>query len=137
MDAILHFDNGKYVGRTSFSPAMLRTAIAASVVRVDGVAQLKCDMGFRFRNMFRPAVRKCGVLIRSTGFGSVVVEVCIVAKQGYLANDLSYRVQEAILNVVQNKDITDKKIKRVDVRIVDIEKQPKKSKSRAAKKEAA
>jgi len=136
MDPILHFDNGRYVGRTTFSPAMLRTAIASAVTRVEGVASMRCDLGFRFRNMFRPAVRRCGVMIRSVGIGSVIVEVCIVAKQGYLANDLSYRIQEAILGIVANKDITDKKIKRVDVRITDVERTKKPPKPKRIKEAA-
>jgi len=118
MDSIVHFENDRFVGRTNFSPSLLRSAITAAVSRVDGVAAIRSDHGFRFRNMWGRMRR--GVAIKPVGYGTIAIEVCILARPGYTVADLSYRVQEAIHSIM-HKDITSKKVRRVDVRICGIE----------------
>jgi len=120
MEPIDHFENGRHVGRTNFSQGLLISSIEAAVKRVDGVARLKSDSGFRFRNLFSPSAWRSGVAVRSVGYGVIVLEVCVQVHHGYAAADLSYRIQEAVLSVAQNKNITDKRIKRVNVRICDV-----------------
>ena len=120
MEPIHHHENGKYLGETAFSKKLLISSIDAAVKRVEGVARLKSDSGFRFRNLFSPSAWRSGVAVRSVGYGVVVIEVCVQVHHGYTSADLSYRIQEAILGVSQNKNITDKRIKRVNVRIGNV-----------------
>ena len=121
MENLHHFDedSGICIGRTSFSPHLLCSAILAAASRVEGVAKLKPDFGFLLRHLFRGGNR--GVVVRPVGYNSVVIDICLVAQSGYTSAELSYRVQEAVLAVAQNKSLTDKRIKRVDVKIVGVE----------------
>ncbi|MCL2755829.1 MAG: Asp23/Gls24 family envelope stress response protein [Firmicutes bacterium] len=124
MESIVHRDNnGKWIGSTNFSKSLLVSAIEAAVKRVDGVVRLKGGFWFFLRNFFGTLALRRGVAVRKVGYGIVVIEVCVVVSDGYTAADLSYRIQEAVLNVAQNKNITDKRIKRVNVRIRDVVRQ--------------
>jgi len=125
MDNIIHYENDKFIGRTSFHPKLLASAIAVAVRRVDGVERLRGDMNFFLRYFFRRR-RHLGLAIKPVGYKTIIVEISLVATYGSTAAELSYLVQEAALNVAQNKQITDEKIKRVDVRIIDIAQSKKK-----------
>jgi len=125
MESIPHFEGERFAGRTSFSPALLHSAIVVAASRVDGVARLKSDIVFRLRNAFRRGHTRQGLVIRATGYNVIAIEICMVVKFGQSANDISYRVQEAVLDVARNKNLTDKVIRRVDVRITGIDKPAK------------
>ena len=118
MDSILHFENETYIGRTHFSPALLRYAVQAAAQRVEGVDRLKTDLYFCLKHLFRNTAG--GVAIRKVSYNAIIIEICLVANLNYSSADLSYRVQEAVLNAAQNKNLTDKKIRRVDIRICDV-----------------
>lgn len=120
MDSIVHFENDQFAGRTDFSPALLADAAYAAANRVEGVAAIRPDLGFSLRNWLRRGAWRRGLVIRPYGYNTIVVEVCLVTRQGYSAADISYRVQESILNAFANQGLTDKKIKRVDVRIAGV-----------------
>jgi len=120
MEPIPHYEKDKYIGSTHFSTGLLISSVEAAVKRVEGVVRLKADSGFRFRNLFSSSAWRKGVAIRNVGYGVIVLEVCVNILHGYSAADISYRIQEAILGVAQNKNITDKRIKRVNVRIGNV-----------------
>ena len=119
MDSIVHFENDQFAGRTDFSPALLADAARAAAKRVEGVEKLRADLHFRIKNWLRLGARR-GIAVRPMGYQAIVIDVCLVAQQGYTAADISYRVQEAILNAIANQGLTDKKIKRVDVKICSV-----------------
>ncbi|MCL2846335.1 MAG: Asp23/Gls24 family envelope stress response protein [Firmicutes bacterium] len=112
-----HYENGVYTGSMYFSKTLLCSAVAAAAGRVEGVVRLKSDFWFVLRNLLRRGMGRRGVVVRPVGYNTIVIEVCFVCEIGYSSADLSYRVQEAVLSVAQNKSLTDKRIKRVDVRI--------------------
>jgi len=114
MDNIVHIDNDRYAGRTNFRGSLIADAVIQGCSRVEGVAFLRGDLYFRFRHLFRSRAR-AGVRIRATPSGSLVIDLCLVAEHGYLVPDISYRVQESAISAAQA--LTDKKIKRVNVRI--------------------
>jgi len=121
MESITHFEGEKFVGRTTFSPALLHGAVAVAASRVDGVVRLKSDFGFAFKNLFRRGYSRQGLVIRPVGYNIIVIEICVVVKYGQSANDISYRIQEAALDTARNKNLTDKVIRRVDVKICGVE----------------
>jgi len=121
MESIAHFEGERFAGRTSFSPALLHSAVAVATSKVDGVVRLKSDFGFAFRNLFRRGYSRQGLVIRPVGYNIIIIEICCVVKFGQTANDISYRIQEAALDTARNKNLTEKVIKRVDVRICGVE----------------
>jgi len=98
---------------------MFATALVAACKRVDGVARLKSDFSFRIRNLFRRI--HGGLAVKKVNYNTIIIEVCLVSVSGYTAADLSYRIQEAVLAVASNKNFTELRVKRVDVRICDVE----------------
>ena len=126
MESITHFEGEIFAGRTTFSPALLHGAVEAAASRVDGVIRLKSDFGFALKNLFRRGYSKKGLVIRPVGYNIIVIEICVIVKFGQSANDISYRIQEATLDTARNKNLTDKVIRRVDVRICGVE-MPKES----------
>ena len=117
----MHFENNRFVGRTSFSRSILRDAIVAATERVSGVAKVRPDFRFMLRNLFRRG-RSRGVVIRNVGYGVIVVDICVVIYSGYASSDIAYRVQEAALAIVSAQKLTEKSIRRIDVKICDVAK---------------
>lgn len=117
MESKPHYDSdsGKFIGRTNFRPTLLGDAVAIAVSQVDGVDRLRSDWIFWLKHMFRRGSAR-GVVIRNVGSDSSVIELCVQAIYGHTAADLSYRIQEAALSTANA--MTDKKIKRVCVRII-------------------
>lgn len=107
MDTVVHTENDKYVGRTQFSSGLLKDAITLSVEEVSGVARLG-------KKVFSDKVKGRGIKIYAAEDGRdlcVDAEICI--EYGYTAADVSYRVQEAVINTA--RQLTDRRIQRVNV----------------------
>ena len=118
MDPIVYFEREKFRGRTSFSPRLLRDAITVAAQNTTGVHKTQSNFAFF---MAAPLRNNCrGVRIRPVGYNSLIVEICIVAKAGYTASDISYRIQEAVLGIAQAQKLSDRRIKRVDVKIANV-----------------
>jgi len=133
MDNIVHIDNDRYAGRTNFRGTLLADAVIQGCSRVEGVETLRGDFLFRLRHLFRRRTRG-GVRIRTTAHGGIVIDLCLIAQHGYLVPDISYRVQEAAITAAQT--LTEKKVKRVNVRIikfVDSTKKPKRKNEQKTK----
>ena len=125
MESIPHYceQSGKFAGRTCFSSGLFRDAVAVAIKRVEGVVALRSDIAFTLRALIRRGTRK-GLRIRPIGYSIVIIEACIVVAHGYAAADIAYRVQEAALQVAQSQGLSDKKIKRVDVKISNVAQLP-------------
>jgi len=116
MDSIVHYEQERYVGSTNFRGGLLNSLVVLNVQDVPGVARM-CNEGFRFRRLFNKSVRQ-GVNV-NFNFDGVVVDVKIITEFGYSAADVSYRVQESVINVVSG--LVEGKIKNVNVRINGVE----------------
>ena len=102
MDSIFHFENERFVGRTNFKGGLMTNLVILSVKDVEGVLRMS-------RRDYKNGVR---VKFKPEG---VTIDVSIWTKFGHSAADVSYRVQENILNVVSG--LIEDKIKNVNVRI--------------------
>lgn len=111
----MHFEeNGKFVGRTNFKSGLINNVVALSAKEVAGVAGVaRSFSGERTKNI----INVNGVKIRAEEDG-VVVDVSIALQYGYAASDVSYRVQENVINVAGA--MLDKKIKSVNLKIIGV-----------------
>jgi len=116
MDSVKHFENDRFVGRTNFQSGLLNSLVVLSVKDVPGVARL-CSDSRKFRRIFSKALRQ-GVGVHF-GFEGVVVDVSIRMEFGYSAAEVSYHIQESIINVVSG--LIEDKVKNVNVRINGVE----------------
>ena len=112
----MHFENERFVGHTNFRGGLLNSLVALSVTDVAGVARMGDEI-YRFRRFFNKA-RRQGVSV-SFNYDGVVIDVWIWTEFGYSAADVSYRVQESVINVVSG--LVEDKIKNVNVRINGVE----------------
>jgi uncharacterized alkaline shock family protein YloU len=114
MDSIVHIENEKFIGRTNFRSGLLNNVVALSVKEVAGVAKI-CDshVGLTFRRFFKSD----GVKITHFPDG-MVIDVCIWLQYGYSAAEVSYRLQENVINTAGS--MIDKKIKAVNVKIANV-----------------
>lgn len=94
----MHIEDGKYLGQTKFAPNLLKESLALGVKEVRGVAEVD---------------RKGIQINRSKDSKNFVVTVNITVLSGYAVPDVSYRVQEAVLNAAAQ--LTQNKIERVNV----------------------
>ena len=114
MDSIKHWENEKFIGRTNFRSGLVDNVVALAATEVAGVAGIsKCFSSFKLR----PFNKASGVKITYDKDG-VVIDVCISIQYGYSAADVSYRVQENVINAAGS--MLDKKIKTVNVRITHV-----------------
>jgi len=111
MDSIVHIENDKFIGRTNFRSGLVNNVVALSVKEVAGVAGIAQSFsGFTIK----PFHKSDGVKITYDTDG-VVIDVSISIQYGYSAADVSYRVQENVINAASS--MLDKKIKTVNVKI--------------------
>ena len=120
MDSIVHFENERFVGRTNFHSGLLNSLVVLSVKDVEGVAKM-CSEAFPFRRIFNRALRN-GVSV-NFDLDGVVIDVWIWTYFGYSVADVTYRVQEAIINTVSG--LIEDKVKHVNVRINGVVQQKK------------
>ena len=114
MDSTVHFENEKFIGRTNFKTGLVNSVVALSVREVAGVAGIaKSFSGFTYKKFLKTD----GVKITYEKDG-VIIDVCIALAYGYSAADVSYRVQENVLNAAG--PMLDKKIKAVNVKIANV-----------------
>ena len=125
MDSIEYYENEKFVGRTNFKSGLLNNYIVMAVKDVDGVARMGHLVGKLFYKKYLNRNFKQGVHA-TFDFDGTVIDVAIWVKYGYSAADVSYRVQESIINAVSG--LIEGKVKNVNVRISGVEYgiQPKK-----------
>jgi uncharacterized alkaline shock family protein YloU len=112
MDSIVHFENERYVGRTNFRGGLLNSLVLLAVKDVDGVHRMS-HWDYKFRRAFNKNLWY-GVRTKHDHDG-INIDVSIWIKFGYQAADVSYRVQENIINTISN--LIERKIKQVNVRI--------------------
>jgi len=114
MDSTIHFENDKFIGRTNFKSGLVNNVVALSAMEVAGVAGLaKSFSGFTLK----PFLKTDGVKITYDKDG-VIIDVSILLQYGYSAADVSYRVQENVMNAAGS--MLDRKIKTVNVKIVNV-----------------
>ena len=114
----MHLDeNDRCVGKTNFHNGLLNNLVVLSVKDVEGVACM-CPDAYPVRRIFKRSLRD-GVNI-NLDFDGVVIDVCVWTIFGYSAADVSYRIQESIINTVSGFDMPDK-VKHVNVRINGIQ----------------
>ena len=114
MDSIVHIENEKFIGRTNFRSGLVNNVVALSVKEVAGVAGIvQSFSGFTMK----PFLKTDGIKITYDKDG-VIIDVSIAIQYGYSAADVSYRVQENVINAASS--MLDKKIKAVNVKIVHI-----------------
>jgi len=112
MDSIIHFENERYVGRTNFHDGLLPSLIIQSVKDVKGVLRMS-HRDYKFKRIFNHSLAK-GIKVKFEHDG-IAITVSIYTKFGYAAADVSYRVQENIINMVSS--LIEDKIKYVNVKI--------------------
>ena len=112
----MHFENDRFVGRTNFHSGLLNSLVVLSIKDVEGVSRMSSD-NFRFRRLFNKSLRH-GVNV-GFGYDGVVIDIGIWVVFGYAAADVSYRVQESVINTVSG--LVEDKIKNVNVRINGVE----------------
>jgi uncharacterized alkaline shock family protein YloU len=101
MDTILHFEKDKYIGKTRFGIKILREAVSLAVEEVVGIARgqktvikiIDDDVGFR-------------------------ANVSVIIEKGKTVADISYKVQEAVINAIHQ--LVDKKVLAVNVTIAGV-----------------
>jgi len=114
MDSIVHIENEKFIGRTNFRSGLVNNVVALSVKEVAGVAGIvQSFSGFTMK----PFLKTDGIKITYDKDG-VIIDVSIAIQYGYSAADVSYRVQENVMNAASS--MLDKKIKSVDVKITHV-----------------
>jgi uncharacterized alkaline shock family protein YloU len=114
MDSIVHIENDKFIGRTNFRSGLVNNVVALSVREVAGVAGIaKSFSGFTMK----PFLKTDGVKITYDKDG-VIIDVCVALQYGFSAADVSYRVQENVINAASS--MLDRKIKAVNVKIAHI-----------------
>jgi len=114
MDSIVHIENEKFIGRTNFRSGLVNNVVALSVKEVAGVAGIvQSFSGFTMK----PFLKTDGIKITYDKDG-VIIDVSIAIQYGYSAADVSYRVQENVINAASS--MLDKKIKAVDVKITHV-----------------
>lgn len=116
MDSIVHIENDRFIGKTNFKSGLLNSLVVLSVKDVAGVVRM-CTDSFKFRRIFNRSLRQ-GVNVYF-GHDGVVIDVWIITEFGYSAADVSYRVQESVMNVVSA--VIEEKIKNVNIRINGVE----------------
>ena len=116
MDSIVHIENERLVGRTNFKSGLLNNLVVLAVKDVAGVARM-CNDSFKFRRIFNRSLRN-GVNVYF-GIDGVVIDVWIWTTFGFSAADVSYRVQESVMNIVSS--FIEDKIRNVNVRINGVE----------------
>ena len=114
MDSIVHFENEKFVGRTNFKSGLINNVVALSAKEVAGVAGIAKN----FRNFALKGYTNDGGVRITYDKDGVVIDVCIAVAYGYAAADVSYRVQENVINVAGS--MLDKKIKAVNIKIASV-----------------
>jgi len=119
MDSIAHIENGKFIGRTNFKSGLVNNVVALSAKEISGVAGIaKNFKRFNFRDLLNTNLFNTnGVQIYSEKDG-IVIDVCVALEYGYSASEVSYKVQENVINVASN--MLDKRIKAVNVKIADV-----------------
>ena len=114
MDTITHFENDRFIGRTNFRSGLVNNVVALSVKEVAGVAGIaKSFSGFTMKQFHKTD----GVKITYDHNG-IIIDVCIAIQYGYSAADVSYRVQENVINAAAS--MLDRKIKAVNVKIAHV-----------------
>ena len=114
MDSIVHIENDKFIGRTNFRSGLVNNVVALSVKEVAGVAGIAQSFsGFTMK----PFLKTDGVKITYDHDG-VIIDISIAILYGYSAADVSYRVQENVINAASS--MLDKKIKAVNIRITHV-----------------
>jgi len=114
MDSTVHFENDKFIGRTNFRSGLVNNVVALAVQEVAGVAGIaKSFSGFTVK----PFLKTDGVKITYEKDGATI-DVCIAIQYGYAAADVSYRVQENVINAASS--MLDRKIKAVNVKIASV-----------------
>jgi len=116
MDSIVHFENERFVGKTNFHSGLLNSLVVLSVKDVEGVARI-CHKAFPFRRIFNRSLRN-GVSV-NFDFDGIVIDVWVWTIFGYSAADVSYRIQESIINTIAG--LVEEKVKNVNVRINGIQ----------------
>lgn len=124
MEQKLFFEGTRFAGRTHFSPRLFSDAVHMAASRVEGVECVCASKSFWLAHLFRLLTRRNGthggVAIRRVDYTKYNIYVCLSVLQGYSAADIAYRVQEAVLDVACNKNLTDRKVKKVDVTICGV-----------------
>jgi len=114
MDSIVHIENDKFIGRTNFRSGLVNNVVALSVKEVAGVAGIAQSFsGFTMK----PFLKTDGVKITYDTDG-VLIDISIAILYGYSAADVSYRVQENVINAASS--MLDKKIKAVNIKIANV-----------------
>jgi len=112
MDSIVHFENEVFVGKTNFHDGLLNSLVILSVKDVDGVLRMS-RRDYKFRRIFNKTLRQ-GIKVKFDSDG-IVIDVSIWVKYGFSASDVSYRVQENVINMVHG--LIEDKVKAVNIRI--------------------
>jgi len=116
MDSIVHFENDKFVGRTNFYSGLLNNLVVLGVKDVEGVARMD-NRAYLLRRIFNRSLRD-GVSV-NFDFDGVVIDVWVWTYFGYNAADVSYRIQESVMDTASR--LLEEKIKHVNVRINGIQ----------------
>ncbi|MDR0384108.1 MAG: Asp23/Gls24 family envelope stress response protein [Christensenellaceae bacterium] len=101
MDTILHFEKDKYIGKTRFGIKILREAVSLAIEEVAGIA--------------RGQKRAIKIIDDEVGFR---VNISVVIEKGKTVADISYKVQESVINAIHQ--LVDKKVLAVNVTIAGV-----------------
>ncbi|MDR0975919.1 MAG: Asp23/Gls24 family envelope stress response protein [Christensenellaceae bacterium] len=115
------FENGVYVGETVFETGFLHSAIKIAASEVPGVAYVGAKFGKDFRYKLRNlSALKDGVKITKRPMGTTIA-VSIAITNGYSVADVSYRVQESVLEACLGFGLNKKRIRGINVRICAVD----------------
>ena len=94
-------------GKTKFSRSLLRDALALCVREVPGVARVG-------KKLYVENIKSKGIfIIESPDATSLIVEIDLCIEYGNTVADVSYRVQEAVINTAAQ--LTNRRISKVNV----------------------
>jgi uncharacterized alkaline shock family protein YloU len=116
MDIVKHYENDQYVGKTNFHNGLLNSLVILSVKNTEGVAHT-CSDSFKFRRVFNKCLRQ-GVDI-SYGPEGITIDVYLWIEFGHSVSNVSYRVQENIMNTIST--LIEDKIKNINIIICGVE----------------
>jgi len=104
------------LGKTNVKGGLTYSVVALAAKEVSGVNRLCANFGFGFAKLFNKNIEK-GVKIYNYKDG-IVIDVSIWIDYGFSIADVSYRVQENIINAASS--MLYKKIKAVNVKVLNV-----------------
>lgn len=106
------------LGTVEISEEVLSTIAGVAAGEVDGVVGLAASLGENIKDLLKKKYAGKGISIEASEAG-LVVNANIIVKFKYNVQEVAVKVQDAILNAIQ--DMTNQQVDAVNVNVVNIQ----------------